>query len=69
MIKARCIRACTFNGRYWSVGDVYSGSATPPLHFEIDISNITKEFKDSKDSKGSKAKDEKLPDDAKEDSP
>lgn len=33
MIRARCIRACTWLGKYWAVGAVYEGTQTPPRHF------------------------------------
>lgn len=35
MIEARCIRDCTWNGRYWKTGETYRGGAKPPLHFAI----------------------------------
>lgn len=35
MIEARCVRDCTWNGRYWKIGETYRGGAKPPLHFAI----------------------------------
>jgi hypothetical protein len=35
MIKARCVRPCTWNRRYWNAGEIYAGEETPPKHFEI----------------------------------
>ena len=35
MIEARCIRDCTWNGRYWKIGETYRGGTKPPLHFAI----------------------------------
>jgi hypothetical protein len=34
MARARCVRACTFEGRFWRVGEVYEGAVKPPLYFE-----------------------------------
>lgn len=34
MIKAQCIRDCTWRGRYWKAGEMYAGTETPPLHFK-----------------------------------
>lgn len=35
MIKAKCVRACTWQGRFWRVGMIYEGDETPPIYFEI----------------------------------
>ena len=35
MIEARCLRDCTWNGKYWKAGEVYRGGEKPPLHFAI----------------------------------
>ena len=35
MIEARCIRDCTFCGRYWRAGEIYRGYIDPPKHFEV----------------------------------
>ena len=35
MIKAKCVRACTWQGRFWRIGMIYEGDETPPSYFEI----------------------------------
>lgn len=35
MIRARCVRECTWMGRLWVVGRVYEGTQTPPKHFVV----------------------------------
>ena len=36
MIRAECIRECTWQRRHWKVGDRYEGAATPPRHFRVE---------------------------------
>jgi hypothetical protein len=36
MIRAVCVRECTWQGRYWCKGDLYEGPDTPPAHFRIE---------------------------------
>lgn len=43
MIKARCVRACTWNGRYWNSGEMYEGAEKPPRHFEVLTPLLTEE--------------------------
>ncbi len=35
MIKAVCVKDCTWKGRYWKAGMEYEGHKSPPHHFKI----------------------------------
>lgn len=61
MYKAICIRDCIWRGRYWYVGEPYSGKERPPQHFKI-----TEEPEEPKAKKGKKGEDEPQNEDASE---